>query len=169
MDDHILQEMGIGLTGANAGLLSRPAEEYVNDAGVEALWAIKAYEHAEVYFNLLCAIDPSSLRLTRLDDDIYTEFREKFPDFKVDKVEESQLKSPEAKEKWRPFCNSFEGKVDDFNFGTLLRVNSSADYSEENSILVTRIQFYAIEIARNREGYNSDIKKNFKPKPKAAS
>ena len=24
-------------------------------------------------------------------------------------------------QKWRPFCNMYEGKVEDYNFGTLLR------------------------------------------------
>lgn len=31
-------------------------------------------------------------------------------------------------------------------------------------MLVTRIQFYAIELARNREGINDDIRWKFKPK-----
>lgn len=33
-------------------VLSRPADEFENDQSVEALWAMKAYEHAEIYFNV---------------------------------------------------------------------------------------------------------------------
>ena len=37
---------------AGAGQLSQPAEDFGNDSRVEALWAMKAMEHAEVYFNV---------------------------------------------------------------------------------------------------------------------
>jgi len=40
-DVHFLQDV-----------LSRPAEEFENDQSVEAMWAMKAYEHAEIYFNV---------------------------------------------------------------------------------------------------------------------
>ncbi|NXO19510.1 PBDC1 protein, partial [Oriolus oriolus] len=60
-------------------------------------------------------------------------------------------------QKWRPFCLRFEGVVEDFNYGTLLRLDSRREYSEENSIFATRIQFLAIEIARNREGWNDAV------------
>lgn len=95
-----------------------------------------------------------------------------------------------ASQTWRAFCNQFEGVVEDFNYGTLLRLDCEGDYTEENSIFgtcaspqvcfervkltsatrflssVTRIQFLAIEIARNREGYNSAV---FRSKQGAAS
>ena len=37
---------------AAAGTLGRPADEFGNDSRVEALWAMKAMEQAEVYFNV---------------------------------------------------------------------------------------------------------------------
>lgn len=37
-------------------------------------------------------------------------------------------------QKWRPFCLRFEGLVEDFNYGTLLRLDSRREYSEENTI-----------------------------------
>ncbi len=40
-----------GLLSA-AETLSKPSEEFGNDSRVEALWAMKAMEHAEVYFNV---------------------------------------------------------------------------------------------------------------------
>ena len=39
------------------------------------------------------------------------------------------------KEKWRFFCEKFKDTVSDFNFGTLLRLDSSQDYSEKNSTI----------------------------------
>lgn len=148
---------------AGSSLLSRPAEEFENDPSVEAMWAIKAMEHAEVYFNILCTVDPKFLKLTPNDDQIYKSFRETFPDLKVDKINEDELKSPEGKAKWRPFCEQFKGVVEDYSFGTLLRADCEGDYSEQNSILTTRIQFYAIELARNREGLNDGVREKFKP------
>lgn len=38
-------------------------------------------------------------------------------------------------QKWRPYINRFEKKIEDFNFGTLLRIDCTKDYTEENSIL----------------------------------
>ncbi|KAM4677819.1 protein PBDC1 [Discoglossus pictus] len=153
---------GLGSLGATEALsvaqaLSLPAESYGNDPNVEMIWAMKAYQHAEVYFNLISSVDPGILKLTRTDDAIYSTFREHFPQLRIDLLDPEELKSPAAKEKWRPFCMQFENQVEDFNYGTLLRLDCSKDYTEENTIFSTRIQFYAIEIARNREGFNDVI------------
>ena len=64
---------------AGAAALARPGEEYGNDERVEALWAIKAMEHAEVYFNLLCSVDPKLLKLSKFDEEIHQAFRKTFP------------------------------------------------------------------------------------------
>ncbi|XP_033215113.1 protein PBDC1 [Belonocnema kinseyi] len=147
-----------------SSILSRPADEFGNDSSVEFMWATKAFEHAEIYFNILCSVDPKLLRLTPHDDLIYKTFRETFSDLKVDVINEDELKSEEQKKIWRPFCEQFKGVVEDYSFGTLLRSDCNLDYSETNSILVTRIQFYAVELARNREGLNDGIREKFKPK-----
>lgn len=76
------------------------------------------------------------------------------------------LKSPEAKHEWRQFAEKFN-KVEDFSYGTLLRANAAEEFSQANSILVVRIQFLAIEIARNREGYNNAVYQKFRPPPKS--
>lgn len=83
---------------------------------------------------------------------------------KVDKLNEDELKSAEGKQTWRPFCEKFKETVEDYSFGTLVRADCNDEYSQENSILLTRIQFYAIELARNREGFNDQIRQKFKPK-----
>merc|ERR1719492_536140 len=99
-------------------------------------------------------------RLSQNDDEIYVKFRKDFPDMNVAALEE-------MKSKWRAFCEEFK-HVEDFSFATLIRLNSSQDYEEVNSVIVTKIQFYAIELARNREGHNDQIRHNFKPRKRKA-
>ncbi|XP_051906903.1 protein PBDC1 [Hippocampus zosterae] len=152
-----LSSLGPDGASAAAHALSLPAEAYGNDEHLEVMWAMKAYNHAEVYFNLISSVDPKFLKLTKMDDDIYSTFRETFEDLDIKVLHPDQLKSAEAKERWRPFCNRYEGLVEDFNYGTLLRLDCQKDYTEENTIFATRIQFFAVEIARNREGLNDTI------------
>ena len=45
----------------------------------------------------------------------------------------------------------------DFNFGTLLRLDPTKGYSEDNTTIVPRIQFLSIEAARMREKKNIDF------------
>ncbi|KAG2469400.1 PBDC1 protein, partial [Polypterus senegalus] len=83
---------------------------------------------------LISSVDPKFLRLTKADDNIYKEFREKFPNLNIHILDPEELKSEQAKEEWRPFCMQFDGTVEDYNYGTLLRLNSEKDYTEENTI-----------------------------------
>ncbi|XP_039729249.1 protein PBDC1 [Pteropus medius] len=140
-----------------AHALSLPAESYGNDPDIEMAWAMRAMQHAEVYYKLISSVDPQFLKLTKVDDQIYSEFRKNFENLKIDVLDPEELKSVSAKEKWRPFCLQFDGVIEDFNYGTLLRLDCSQGYTEENTIFAPRIQFFAIEIARNREGYNKAV------------
>uniref|UniRef100_A0A8C6J407 Polysaccharide biosynthesis domain-containing protein n=1 Tax=Melopsittacus undulatus TaxID=13146 RepID=A0A8C6J407_MELUD len=153
----LLPTQGPGEAAAAAQALSLPAEAFGNDPRVELAWAIKAHQHAEIYFNLISSVDPKFLNLTKVDDQIYSEFRATFRDLRVEVLDPEELKSEPAKEKWRPFCLRFQGLVEDFNYGTLLRLDCRGGYTDDNSIFATRIQFFAIEIARNREGWNSAV------------
>lgn len=144
-----------------ADILSRPADEFGNDPEIERAWAIKSIEHMTVYFNLISSLPASQLRLSNKDDLILSVFEREFPDFPVDLIPEEALKSDAAKAKWRAFCNQFENEVTDYNLATMLRLDCTGEYSESNTILVTRIQFLAIEIARNRRGLNDAIHKKF--------
>ncbi|XP_043222723.1 protein PBDC1-like [Amphibalanus amphitrite] len=166
LPDEIAQAIGIQGMGNAASVLSRPAEEFGNDASLEAAWAVKASEHADVYFNIVCSVSPRLLRLTPHDEEIYTLFRKQFPDLTVQLLTEDLIKNEEAKKEWREFCNTFEGKVEDFSFATLLRLDSGDEYSQSNTVVVPRVQFYAIELARNREGHNDQLKDKFKPQPR---
>ncbi|NXR64080.1 PBDC1 protein, partial [Rhadina sibilatrix] len=64
---------------------------------VELAWAMKAHQHAQVYFNLISSVEPRLLSLTRLDDRIYEEFRRTFRDLRVDLLDPEELKSEPAK------------------------------------------------------------------------
>lgn len=116
-----------------------------------------------IFFQILCSADPKLLKLTPTDDLIYKAFREEFPTLDVRIIDENDLKSKKEKEKWRPFCERFKTLVEDYSFGTLLRSDAEKDYSEENTMLVTRIQFLCIEVARNKEGVNDILRRKFQP------
>ena len=153
-------------------LLTRPAEEYVNDENIEMKWAAKAFKMAEVHYGLITTMRPSMLKLTKFDDDIYKEFRQDFPKVDITSLKDEEFKTPEAKAKWRPFMNHFEGQVADYNQGCLLRISHLGEYNEDNTMLSTRIQYLAVEIARNREGlndqlYEQEMKKKKEEKEKA--
>ncbi|CAG8543351.1 10960_t:CDS:2 [Ambispora gerdemannii] len=129
-------------------ILSSPQQKFV--ALAEKQWVVKAVHHAETYFKLITAIDGKNLRLTPIDDEIYADFTKNFPDLRIDELNEDEIKSPEAKIKWREWMMKYEKKVEDYNFGTLLRKDVNGDYAEKNTIL-------AIEIARNKQGLNSPL------------
>ena len=42
-------------------------------------------------------MDPKQLRLSRHDDQVYSRFREVFPELKIDILDENQIKSNEGK------------------------------------------------------------------------
>jgi hypothetical protein len=51
-----------------------------------------------IVFKILTAVDTKQLKLTKIDDAIYSDFREKFPDTEVAIADPDKLKSPESKE-----------------------------------------------------------------------
>lgn len=99
--------------------------------------------------------------MCRIDDEIYDHFLKTFPEFEDTSVgavlEEDEMKNARNKERWREFMNEYENEVDDFNFGTLLRTDCKGEYEESNSIFAVRMQFYAIEIYRNKRRLNDWI------------
>lgn len=49
-----------------------------------------------------------------------------------------------------PSCPSscqYEKRVTDYNFGTLIRRDCEKAYGEDNCILLTRVQFFGIEVS----------------------
>ena len=103
---------------------------------------------------IIKTVDPAKIKLTNFDDIIYRQYKRLFKDVRIDVLQDDDFKTKDAKNKWRPFCEKFKGKIEDYNFGTLIRRDCSEEYSEENCFVVPRIQFIAIELARNKMGLN---------------
>ena len=87
------------------------------------------------YWSILEKIPGSKLRLTKIDDDIHEHFLKEFPDYDLKStINEDEMKSKAGKEKWRTFIASYENKVDDYNFGTMLRANAAEEYDQDGTI-----------------------------------
>merc|ERR1712167_428292 len=142
---------------AGASALQGDAKDYSNTQDVEAAWAARAFQQAEIHMKLLTAVGPERMKFTQIDRELYESFRETFPDFNIESVDEEKMKSKEGKEKWRSWCEQYKTSVQDYNFGTLLRLKPDDDYTEKNTCFALRVQFLAIEIARNKEGKNETI------------
>ncbi|PIG82364.1 ABC a-pheromone efflux pump AtrD [Aspergillus arachidicola] len=129
-----------------------------NFEDMEKQFAVKAVEHLMTYWSILERVPGSKLRLTKMDDQILESFMKEFPDFDpAATLNEEDMKSKEGKEKWRNWMKQYEKTIDDFNFGTMLRSNPKFEYDQETTIFAVRMQFYAVEIARNRAGLNDWI------------
>jgi hypothetical protein len=63
-----------------------------------------------------------------LDDQLYEAFRNRFPKMDLDPLKLEDLKSESAKAKWREFITEFAKRVDDFNFGALIRLSCNLGY-----------------------------------------
>ncbi|KAI8139915.1 putative polysaccharide biosynthesis protein [Fennellomyces sp. T-0311] len=135
------------------------AEDLEQLEDIEKQWAVKAMHHAETYYKLITSLDMKNFPLTKIDDEIYKDFEESFPEIDVKHLDDKHFHTPEAKEKWRNWINKYEKRVNEFNFGTLIRINYRQDYTEQNTMFGVRMQFYAIEIARNKKGLNAELLK----------
>ncbi|KZM19618.1 uncharacterized protein EKO05_0004343 [Ascochyta rabiei] len=142
--------MSLGPPGAQLS-----PEQADNFEDIEKQFAVKVVQHMETYWNILEKVKGSTLRLTKIDDEIYEHFQKEFPDFDASAtINEDEMKSKAGKERWRNFINVYDKKVEDFNFGAMLRASPKTDYTQEGTIFAVRMQFYAVEIARNRQGLN---------------
>lgn len=91
------------------------------------------------YWAILEKVKGSSLRLTKMDDEIYEHLKAEFPEFDpAAVVDEDEMKSKTGKERWRKFMMAYEKKIDDYNFGTMLRNSPKVEYSQEDTIFGMR-------------------------------
>lgn len=146
-----------------SNLSSFDPEQAENLEAIEQQFAVKAVMQAETYWNFLNMRKGSDLRISAYDDEIYDEFVAAFPEYVEDPerarlLDENRMKSVQGKKRWREFMNKYENKIDDFNFGTLLRLDANGEYDEKNTMFSVKMQFYAIEIFRNRHEMNDWIK-----------
>ncbi|KAK7042511.1 Duf757 domain-containing protein [Favolaschia claudopus] len=129
-----------------------------NAIEVRVVFAVKAVEQAQTYWNLLEKVPPRELKLTKIDDEIHEDTLKTFPELaendyaKLITLDEDWMKSAEGKERWRAFIESYRKKVKEYNFGSLIRTDARQEYGERNTIFGA--YFYAFEIARNRLGLN---------------
>lgn len=94
-----------------------------------------AVQHMMTYWAILEKTRGSSLRLTKIDDEIYEHLKKDFPEFDPkETIDEDKMKSKGGKEKWRNFMMVYEKKVEDYNFGTMLRANPKFEYGEKETI-----------------------------------
>lgn len=94
-----------------------------------------AVQHMSTYWSILENMRGSKLRLTKMDDEIYEHLKKDFPEFDPkETITEDEMKSKTGKERWRKFMMAYEKKIDDFNFGTLVRINPKMEYGEKETI-----------------------------------
>ena len=87
------------------------------------------------YWAILEKVRGSTLKLTKMDDEIYEHLKTDFPEFDAAKtIDEDEMKSKTGKERWRKFLMAYEKKVDDYNFGTMLRANPKWEYGQDETI-----------------------------------
>jgi hypothetical protein len=78
------------------------------------------------------------ISLFRFDNHLYETLKHMFPNMNLRVLELEELKSEQAKTIWREFITKFEKHIQDFNFGTLIRLDCALPYTEENSTLGER-------------------------------
>ncbi len=89
----------------------------------------------ETYWSILEKVRGSSLRLTKLDSDSYDHRNRDFPEFDpAETIDEDEMKGKEGKTRWRAFMMAYEKKVDDYNFGTMLRSSPTVGYERDTTI-----------------------------------
>ena len=135
------------------------AENADNFEDIEKQFAVKAVQHLEIYWRMLSLRPGSKLTFTKIDDQIFTHLCLSFPQFSTREgaakvLNEDEIKSSGGKKVWREFMMTYEKTVDDYNFGSLLRLDCKREYDQDNTIFVPRMQFLAVEIARNKFGLN---------------
>jgi len=120
-------------------------------------WVERAIQQAEVHMKLLTSVGPSKMKFSPLDDELYRSFRKQFPDFDVMNIQEDALRNKDDIKRWKNWRNQYKDTLKDCKACSLVRIDPTQDYSGSNKMFCFRAQFLAIEIARNREGYNQKI------------
>lgn len=96
---------------------------------------IKVVQHMSTYWAILEKVRGSTLRLTKLDDEIYEHLKADLPDFDpAATINEDEMKSKTGKERWRKFMMAYDKKIDDYNFGTMLRADAKWEYGQDETI-----------------------------------
>jgi hypothetical protein len=115
--------------------LSKVCSPFVQPSNYPATDPAIAVQHMTTYWAILEKVRGSSLRLTKMDDDIYEHLKKDFPEFDpAATIDEDEMKSKTGKERWRKFMMAYEKKIDDYNFGTIMRLNPKMENEQETTI-----------------------------------
>lgn len=116
-------------------MLSKVCSPFVQLSNYPATDPAIAVQHMTTYWAILEKVRGSSLRLTKMDDDIYEHLKKDFPEFDpAATIDEDEMKSKTGKERWRKFMMAYEKKIDDYNFGTIMRLNPKMENEQETTI-----------------------------------
>ncbi|KAJ3366664.1 polysaccharide biosynthesis domain containing protein 1 [Allomyces javanicus] len=127
-------------------LLSVPPEQLT--------WAHRAMAFASTHSKRLAKYGCKT-HLTKIDQELAKAVRATFPTIDLLTLDVAQFTDEEVKRKWAALAQQYAASLpNDWRELTLLRIRAAQDYTDTNSFVVTRGQFYAIEAARNVEGVN---------------
>lgn len=92
-------------------------------SGLDKDMAVRCVEHAQTYWNILEALPSTKVHLTRVDDELYQDFCQTFPEFNpkegsgsttnvdpVTKINEQQVKSVELQPRWHTLATKYQNK-----------------------------------------------------------
>ena len=118
---------------------SKVRNHSVQPSNYPATYPTIAVQHMSTYWAVLEKVRGSSLRLTKMDDDIREHLQKDFPEFDpAATIDEDEMKSKTGKERWRKFMMAYEKKIDDYNFGTLMRTDPKLEYGNDETIFGRR-------------------------------
>lgn len=107
------------------------------------------------YWGILEKVPGSKLRLTKMDDEIYENFKQEFPDFDpAATLNEDEMKSKLGKEKWRNWMNQYEKTIHDYNFGTIIRTSPKYEYDHDTTIFGKRL----FSLEKRGGGFHGEVK-----------
>lgn len=89
-------------------------------------------QHLETYWAILHKAKGSTLRLTKMDDEILAHFQKDFPEFDpAEPIDEDKMKSKEGKKRWHDFIKTYEKKIGDYNNGAMIRRCTDKEYEQD--------------------------------------
>ena len=120
------------------------------DRGIFGAIAFCALHRSQLVARGVHSSQPLVITTSVADDArLLLKFRSAFPLLDVAELCDDDLKEGRAQEDWRRFLEKESTGAEEL---TLLRCKSAGSYTDENMMLVPRLQFMCIEVAREAEG-----------------
>ena len=135
-----------------------------NADGVEDRWLKEEAPRADAYLAHLVHVGSQAMRVTGLDQDqhldrdVHILFRKFFPSLDVRVLQpHNPMNGSDDVNFWIPLLTRVMKKLVDSKMLTMLRIDCTRGYTSDNIWLVPKVKFYAIEVARCREGLNDEF------------